>query len=129
MYRFSKRSLGNLAGCDERLQRIAHAAIQRVDFTVIEGARPVDRQKELVAKGLSKTMNSKHCLTPSKAFDFIPSPFSGWDDFARFRAVAAVLLEVAAELGIKARWGGDWDGDGDSRDERFLDGPHFELME
>jgi peptidoglycan L-alanyl-D-glutamate endopeptidase CwlK len=26
------------------------------------------------------------------------------------------------------RWGGDWDGDGDTKDERFFDGPHFELV-
>ena len=26
------------------------------------------------------------------------------------------------------RWGGDWDGDGDWRDERFLDMPHYELV-
>jgi hypothetical protein len=26
----------------------------------------------------------------------------------------------------RLRWGGDWDGDGDSRDERFLDRPHVQ---
>jgi peptidoglycan L-alanyl-D-glutamate endopeptidase CwlK len=43
-------------------------------------------------------------------------------------ALASVVLQCAAELDIKIRWGGDWSGDGRSSDERFFDGPHFELV-
>ena len=35
--------------------------------------------------------------------------------------LAGYVLAVADELDIEVRWGGDWDGDGASRDER-LDG-------
>jgi peptidoglycan L-alanyl-D-glutamate endopeptidase CwlK len=30
-------------------------------------------------------------------------------------------------MGIAVRWGGDWDHDGKSKDEQFLDLGHFEL--
>jgi peptidoglycan L-alanyl-D-glutamate endopeptidase CwlK len=36
---------------------------------------------------------------------------------------------VANTLGIKIRWGGDWNGDLQFRDEKFKDLPHFELVE
>ena len=38
-------------------------------------------------------------------------------------------MGVASQMGIKIRWGGDWDRDTDLSDNRFNDLPHFELME
>ena len=32
-------------------------------------------------------------------------------------------------LGIKLRWGHDWDGDIDLNDQKFNDGPHYELID
>lgn len=49
-----------------------------------------------------------------------------------FEKVANVLKQVAKELGIKARWGGDWNMNGRYDDEierGSYDGGHFELME
>ncbi|UIW10559.1 endolysin [Aeromonas phage BUCT695] len=94
------------------------------DVTVLEGIRTKERQKDLVAKGASKTMNSKH-LT-GDAVDLAPYPID-WNDKARFNQLAAVMLETSKELGIKIRWGGDWNMNGDWKDEKFYDGPHFEL--
>ena len=42
--------------------------------------------------------------------------------------VAAAMLAAAKELGVAIRWGGDWNMNGDSKDEKFYDGPHFELL-
>jgi peptidoglycan L-alanyl-D-glutamate endopeptidase CwlK len=42
--------------------------------------------------------------------------------------LAGVVTGVAHELGIKIRWGGDWDQDGEWKDERFVDMPHYELL-
>jgi peptidoglycan LD-endopeptidase CwlK len=39
-----------------------------------------------------------------------------------------MFLEIAKELGIKVRWGNDWDMDGDLNDQKFIDSPHFELV-
>jgi len=36
----------------------------------------------------------------------------------------SALGRACAREGL--RWGGDWNGDGDSRDERFLDRPHIQ---
>jgi peptidoglycan L-alanyl-D-glutamate endopeptidase CwlK len=33
---------------------------------------------------------------------------------------------AARKLGIKIRWGGDWDGNG-KQDDKFLDFVHFEI--
>jgi peptidoglycan LD-endopeptidase CwlK len=61
-FKLSQRSLNNLKGVDERLQEVVHYAIgvSKIDFGVICGLRTVEEQKALVAKGASKTMNSKH---------------------------------------------------------------------
>jgi peptidoglycan LD-endopeptidase CwlK len=64
MYKLSQRSLDRLDGVDERLQAVVRHAITatKTDFGVIQGMRTLEMQKELFAKGASKTMNSKHLV-------------------------------------------------------------------
>ena len=71
---------------------------------------------------------SKHNSLPSKAVDVVPYPIN-WSDIDRFKDFGKFVIKKAAELGISIRWGGDWDGDGSSSDETFLDFPHFEIKE
>jgi len=59
--------------------------------------------------------------------DLAPWPID-WRDVERFKKLAQCVLAAADKLGVRVRWGGDWDMDGDSADERFLDLPHFELI-
>ena len=61
-FKLSERSLGNLKGVDARLQKAVQHAIgeTKVDFGVICGLRTIEEQRELVAKGASQTMASKH---------------------------------------------------------------------
>ena len=54
MYKFSKRSLDNLKNVDQRLVDICNELIKEIDFTVIEGYRTPERQKELFDTGFSK---------------------------------------------------------------------------
>lgn len=133
MPKFSQRSLKHLNECDDRLIKIANATIKRIDFTVIDGARTEEEAKANQAKGTSWTNKSKHCRKPkSYAFDFIPYPFKGWNNLEEFEKVAKVLKEEALKLGIKVRWGGDWNMNGKYDDEiarGSYDGGHFELME
>ena len=42
---------------------------------------------------------------------------------------AGYVQGVAEQLGIKIRWGGDWDSDFDFKDQTFNDLVHFELRE
>ena len=61
-YKLSQRSLDRMEGVDERLVAVAKAAIghTKTDFGVICGLRTIGEQRELVKKGASKTMKSKH---------------------------------------------------------------------
>ena len=128
MYKFSQRSLDNLKNVDERLVRICNELIKRVDFTVIEGFRSLERQKELYDKGFSKidgiSKKGKHNYSPSLAIDIIPykkghNPFDGSKESdIMFDNLAKEFKQVAKELGINITWGGDW---------KMRDYPHFQL--
>jgi hypothetical protein len=89
--------------------------ISEVDMTVIEGIRNINRQRELVKAGFSKTMNSRH-LT-GHAVDIAPWPIS-WD-WEYFYPIADAMKEAAEELEVNLEWGGDW--------KSFPDGPHYQL--
>ena len=64
MFKLSKRSLSRLEGVNEQLVEVVKEAITltKIDFGVTEGLRTLEKQKELVAKGASKTMKSKHLV-------------------------------------------------------------------
>lgn len=117
MPKFSKQSLDYLATVDKRLQLVAHEAIKNKDFKVIQGHRGKLDQNTAFAKGTSKLPWPKgnHNAIPSRAFDFIPWPFRGWEaknihkDFAE---VAAVIKAAAVKVGVKIEWGFDlWEWD------------------
>jgi peptidoglycan LD-endopeptidase CwlK len=134
MPKFSKSSLKQLTTCDERLQQIANEAIKHVDFVIVEGHRGKEKQDIAFAKGLSKAKwpNGNHNKLPSRAFDFAPYPLD-WSEkipaIARFAFVCGVMKKIADDLGIKIRFGWDWNRDLDPRNETFLDWPHVELDE
>tara|TARA_R100000234_G_scaffold80409_1_gene50439 strand:+ start:44 stop:427 length:384 start_codon:yes stop_codon:yes gene_type:complete len=121
---FSSKSLARLNSTDERLVRVFTEVVKHFDCTILEGKRTVDRQKMLVQQGKSKTMNSKH-LT-GKAVDVAPYPID-WNDRERFTYFAGYVMGIAAKMGIKLRWGGDWDRDTQVKDNNFDDLPHFEI--
>lgn len=119
MPKFSARSLNRLMTCDQRLQQVMLKAIEKYDFMVLEGRRTLARQKQLVAKGTSWTMNSKHLRNPAMAVDIAPYPLD-WKNEQRFRDMAKVVMNTAKELGITLEWGGNWGG-------KKFDGPHFQI--
>lgn len=122
-------SLANLDGVHPDLRKVVKRAIEitMVDFKVIEGVRTLARQKELKAQGASQTLDSRH-LT-GHAVDCAPlvNGTIPWNDKSKFKAVSDAMFAAAKEYGIHIRWGGDWNENGRSDDERFYDGPHFEL--
>ncbi len=147
-FRLSKRSLSRLEGVDERLVLVTKRAIEltKIDFGVTEGLRTVKRQQELVNKGASKTMNSRHI--DGRAVDcvaYIGSRVS-WE-LNLYDDIADAFKAAAIELDVHVRWGGSWttpdlrawDGTMEeamnayidlrrSQGRRpFIDGPHFEL--
>ena len=125
MPRFSRKSLDRLNTTDERLIRLFTEVVKHFDCTILEGIRSKERQKQLVAEGKSKTMNSKH-LT-GKAVDVAPYPID-WNDRERFTYFAGFVMGMAAKMSINLRWGGDWDKDNQVKDNNFDDLPHFEIV-
>lgn len=125
---YSKRSAEKLATCHETLQAVfARVLALGYDHVILEGHRTHERQEELLEQGRTRTSNSKHLESPSRAVDAAPYPID-WHDRERFHLFAGVVIGVGAELGATIRWGGDWDGDGQVRDNGFDDLVHFELV-
>lgn len=131
MVKLGKKSIERINTIHPDLQKVLYLSFETMpfDITVIEGVRSLEQQKINVAKGVSKTLNSKHLKQPdgwSHAVDTAPYPID-WEDKNRFNEMATVYLKAAKELGIPVRWGGDWNRNGDWKDEKFYDGPHLEL--
>jgi hypothetical protein len=127
---FSEKSKIKLQSCDKELQRLFNKVVECYDCTILDGYRGEERQNELFSQGRSKVKfpNSKHNKYPSKAIDVAPYPVD-WNDLRRFYHFAGYVRGVAENLGIRIRWGGDWDGDFEIKDNNFNDLPHFELIE
>ncbi len=130
MPKFSEKSKKLLSGCDARLYEICMNAIEIMDFTIITGYRGKDAQNKAFAEGNSKIKypQSKHNIYPSRAIDIAPYPID-WKDHNRFVLLAGVMLGIAHEHNVKLRWGGDWSGDFNLKDNKFSDLGHFEIVE
>ena len=119
--KYSARSLKNLNGVHPDLRRVIDRALldSPLDFVVIEGLRTKERQKELVASGASKTMNSRH-LT-GHAVDLVPIGPNGKAafDWPLYDKLGPAVKAAADKEGVALDWGGDWTS--------FKDGPHIEL--
>ena len=116
----NSRSLKALNGVHPDLVAVVHKAdeITELEFIITEGLRSVERQKMLVAKGLSQTMRSRH-LT-GHAIDFAPI-IGGevtWKTPA-FLPIIAAFKTAGFTLHTQIESGGDW--------HSFQDYPHIQL--
>lgn len=127
---FSQRSKHNLSGVNPLLVKIAYRALEisPVDFAVIEGVRTLEKQKENVKKGVSKTLDSRH-LT-GDAIDILPSaikPGMEWQPHF-FEPILMAFKQAAEEEGVTLRFGKNWKSDPNLPVEtRFPDYPHIEI--
>lgn len=148
-YKLSNKSLSKLEGVNPKLVAVVKRAIEisKIDFAVTEGVRTVARQKQLVAAGASKTMESKHIN--GNAVDLVAyiGTRISWE-LNLYDDLADAMAQAARELDVNIRWGGAWhisdiaawtgsmqsamDNYIDTRRKQgkrpFIDGPHFELM-
>ena len=116
----NERSLKALVGVHPDLVAVAKRAAELMPggFILTEGMRSKERQRELFAKGLSKTLNSRHLY--GLAVDFAPL-IDGevtWKTPA-FLPIIKAFKTASAELKIPIVSGGDW--------KTFKDYPHIEL--
>lgn len=119
-YKFSLRSEKNLQGVNSDLIKLVRQALtlSEIDFGITEGLRAIEKQKQLVKEGKSRTMNSRHLS--GHAVDIIAylAGEASWE-FNDYKQIAKAFKEASIQLKIPLEWGGDWPG--------FRDGPHFQL--
>jgi peptidoglycan L-alanyl-D-glutamate endopeptidase CwlK len=84
-------------------------AVSGVDLTIIEGRRTLARQRQLVARGASRTLNSRH-LT-GHAVDLAPLRAGRipWNDPDAWYDLATTLQAASVRTGVEVVWGGVWD--------------------
>lgn len=138
-YALGAKSKERLKGVHPKLVDVVEMAIQltKQDFMVLEGVRTPARQKELYAQGRTKpgqkvtwTLNSNHFVNKATGYghavDLVPFPVD-WSH-KKLDVVSKAMFAAADTLGVKIRWGADWDRDGKPREKGESDSPHFELV-
>lgn len=145
-YKLGLRSKMRLRGVHPDLVRVVERAIQLtdVDFTVLEGLRTTSRQRQLLAAGATRTMNSRHITGHAVDLGAWVGGTVRWD-WPLYHKIADAVKQAAKELGIPIEWGGVWDKPmsaySDTEQEvanyikrrrklgksAFTDGPHYQL--
>ena len=131
-----QRSLTRLEGVHPDLVRVVKtaAALSDLDFTVLEGLRTVERQKQLVNQGASRTMNSRHITGHAVDLGALIDGSVRWD-WGLYLKLGEVMRAASLAEKIPIRWGGTWkllsaiEGPITSKilSRSFPDGPHFEI--
>jgi peptidoglycan L-alanyl-D-glutamate endopeptidase CwlK len=127
-FQLTERDLLILSTIHPDLRRVVLRAARTSPFRfrVTEGIRTVARQHDLVARGASQTMNSRH-LT-GHAVDFAPYFDADGDGdvdakdmyhWPLYHQLAPIVKAAALAEGVAIEWGGDW--------RSFKDGPHWQL--
>ena len=106
------------------------------DITVVCGARSQEDQDRAFREGTSKKHwpDSLHnCPDPdtrSRAVDIAPwiKGTINWNDEGSFYCLAGVMLASAHLTGVSLAYGGDWDRDGLTEDQTFMDLGHYQLV-
>jgi peptidoglycan L-alanyl-D-glutamate endopeptidase CwlK len=125
-FALSRQSMERLAGVHPDLIRVVRGAIllSKIDFTVVEGLRTLERQKQLFRECRTRTMKSRH-LT-GHAVDLAPLLDTDGDgksevhwERQHFYPIVDAMRESAATEKVLIEWGGDW--------HTFIDMPHWQL--
>tara|TARA_B100000941_G_C28168575_1_gene381011 strand:+ start:78 stop:533 length:456 start_codon:yes stop_codon:yes gene_type:complete len=149
-FKLSERSLGKLEGVNDSMKIVVMKAITltKIDFGVICGLRTQEEQEELVAKGASKTMRSRHLTGDAVDLMCYLGSRGSWE-LNLYDDVADAMKQAAQDEGVGIRWGAawqipdicEWDGTMEeamtayidlrrSEGRRpFINAPHFELSE
>ena len=148
-FTLSQRSLGRLDGVKNELHSVVTTAIglTNVDFGVSCGLRTEKEQEDLVARGASQTMKSKHLTGDAvDVVAYIGSRIS-WE-LNLYDDIADAFKEASVREGVGIKWGASWhipdlrDWEGTSEEAMnayidlrrsqgrrpFIDAPHFELI-
>lgn len=122
-YKWSAQSLERMRGVHPLLITVVTLGLTNFakdDWTVIEGVRDVETQREYLEKGVTWTLDSKHLLQDddySHAIDLAPLPWEP-ETWAPFERMNEAIQQSALVIGVEIIWGGAW---------KKRDGYHFEL--
>ena len=133
MAEFGTTSEKHLLTCDPKLQILMREVVKGHDCSIREGHRGEELQNKYfnAVPQLSrlKWPDGPHNEIPSRAVHALPHPFPGWKNIKAFYFFGGYVIRTAEVMGIKIRWGGDWDRDKDLGDQDFMDLQHFELVD
>lgn len=117
---FEKLSTRRLQGVHPDLTDVVHKAISNLDIPVlvVEGKRTRARQRQLVRKGASQTMNSRHLTGHAVDLVAVDGRKLLWGQ-PYYQKISAAMKSAADELNVDIDWGGDW--------RSFKDTPHYQL--
>lgn len=120
MFRFGSRSKSKLEGVHEDLVKLCYKALEYsdVDFGITQGMRTEEQQKELVNKGASQTMNSRHLTGHAVDIICYVGGKGSWH-WPLYVKVYEAFRKASLEMNIPLEWGGNW--------VTIKDGPHFQL--
>lgn len=127
-YKLGTASNNRLLTCTFDLQRVVQRAIEisDVDFSVVEGVRTEEQQRQNIENGVSWTMDSKHLPDANgkaRAVDIYPWVNGQTNHDPEFyKRIARAMFMAASREGVEVWWGGFWRGG-----EPFKDAPHWEL--
>jgi peptidoglycan L-alanyl-D-glutamate endopeptidase CwlK len=127
-----EKSEAKLVGVHPDLARVARraASLCEQEFVVFEGVRSVERERTLIARGLSALKNPFRCRhVPTRdpkyglvahAVDLVPvvdgRPQWLWP---QIYPIARAMKAAALAEHVTIEWGGDW--------RSFKDGAHYQL--
>ncbi len=151
-YKLGRHSLSELEGVHPDMVRLTERAISLTeqDFTVHDGLRTLNEQREYLRTGVSRTLASLHLPQEDDyghAVDLVPyiNRRLRWE-LPACLVIAQAVRRAAEELSVPIRWGGSWERlDGDRRhpglmvndyimrhrktgSRWFVDAAHYELI-
>jgi peptidoglycan L-alanyl-D-glutamate endopeptidase CwlK len=117
-FSLGQQSRGRLIKLFPKLRQCVERAIEitECDFTVLETSRTLQQQQQNVAKGVSRTLKSKHIPGAdgfAHAVD-LAAWVNGkidWNHEVNYCAIAYAMDRAATEFGVAdhVRWGAAWD--------------------
>ena len=133
MKTWGKTSSKHRQSIDHRLNNVSDRVLQLRDHSIIQGHRIKEDQNAAFDIGTSKLRwpDGSHNSIPSMALDMQPYPMSDDDDTLRedLSYLAGLYVGIGSEMGLQLRWGGDWDKNGQTSDNRWDDLFHIEISE
>lgn len=141
VFTFGTRSESKLATADPELAEVPRLVLAQgvFDLTIVWAYRTDAQQMDAFLAGNStKKTGSYHQVTKggkpwAQAIDFAPwcllpdgSMGIPWNDTHAFAVLGGMMIAAGESVGVPIVYGGDWDMDGTTTDQRLMDWGHIQ---